>query len=236
MPSPHNNGVKAHQSHQNVSVPQLQLSYRKAELSTPDGSFRIAKWKVYLWPSFMSYTCTEKLESPNLPCDTAPSKSFCAAPTSTVIEPAAHVKRKWRQNKVTQSFERSISSQGSGCSWRKIKFLWCGWLLKQSSGILGQWQARWFELRQEPVSACGSRGNRAVLQYNGRGSDGVEKLKRLELIDVCRDCGHDGTGRTCLSVRAVGRSGRVLLGSGSDGEAASLLSCISLILRMSSIA
>ena len=115
-------------------------------------------------------------------------------------------------------------------SWRKVTFLWSGWLQKRGSGLVGLWQARWFELRQEPISEDGSRRHCAVLQYIGRGSSGGEETKRLELTDARRDCGHDGAGRTCLSLGVVGRRGRVLLGSASGHEAESLLSCIALIL------
>ena len=120
-------------------------------------------------------------------------------------------------------------------SWRKHKItvLWCGWLQKRSSGLVGRWQTRWFELRQEPISADGVSRSRAVLQSTWRGSrDRSEAVKRLEITDARRDCGHDGAGRACLSVGAAGRwGGRVLLGAVSDREAASLLSCIAFVMR-----
>ncbi len=116
--------------------------------------------------------------------------------------------------------------------------MWCGWLSKRVSGILGRWQPRWFELRQEPGSSSGTCApSRAVLQYTGRGSDGGDETKRLELIAAARRaCLRDGERRPCLSVEVAGRKGRVLLAAGTEREARDLLSCIVAILLSSGLA
>jgi hypothetical protein len=188
------------------------------------------KSKGKLWAGFIPYATLEKVRLDLF--SGFSSKSSCVPSKNANVrnETAAETKRKWRRDQISslRTLNCAVNS-----SWRnrQISFLWSGLLQKKSSCIVSRWQARWFELRQEPVSSCSASGNRAVLQYSGRGVDGGEELKRLEIIDVRRDCGHDGMGRACLSVKVVGRSGRVLLGSGSDGEAASLISCIKYILR-----
>ncbi len=187
------------------------------EGSKLDGSCKIIKSRSKPWPSFIPYASMESLGSPLL--DSSTNKS---CNDLTCLESTAEYRRK---NQIFQTNNSSFHS-----SWKKVTFLWRGWLQKRSSGIVGQWQSRWFELRQEPATVGGVSVNRVVLQYIGRGSHGGEEAKRLELIDARRDCGHDVEGRVCLSVGAVGRSGRVLLGSASGCEAESLLSCISLVL------
>ncbi len=194
------------------TIPLFEQLNLWKETSVQEESCKCIEPKSKQWPSFMPY-------------------ASCASPSLFSDESATDVKRKWRQSQISN--HRSLNCAGDYSSWRKgqITFLWCGWLKKQSSGIVSRWQARWFELRQEPVSAGGSKGFRAVLQYKGRGSDGGEEVKRLDIINVRRDRGHDGTGRACLSVKVAGRSGRVLLGAESDREAASLHSCIAFVLH-----
>jgi hypothetical protein len=188
------------------------------------------KSKSKPWPSFSLFTSVKQVRFDLL----SGSFSSCAASKTeqNSNESAAEVKRKWRHKQISllRTLNCSINS-----SWRKrqITALWSGWLEKRSSGIVRLWQARWFELRQEPISQGDGSGlgHHAVLQYTGRGIDGCEMVKRLEIIDARRDCQHDGAGRACLSVGVAGRGGRVLLRAGSDSEAASLLSCIAFIVR-----
>jgi hypothetical protein len=209
-----NNNVKSCDT--NSRIPQIDLSHVMMEDAVPDGSCIIKKLSARHWPSFIPYNSIRNKVS-NSSCNS----SFDPLSHESAVE----VKRKWRKDQIFQSGKSSINS-----SWRKVTILWSGWLEKRSSGIIGLWQARRFELRQEPISAGGASGHRVVLQYTGRGSNGCEETKRLELIDARRDSGHDVVGRACLSVGAVGRSGRVLLGSASAWETASLLSCMALLL------
>ena len=142
----------------------------------------------------------------------------------------AEVKRKWRQQQISAQSKLNASVNSS---WRKSQTscVWCGWLSKRSSGILERWQPRWFELRQEPGSQWTSRAAlRAVLQYTGRGRDGREETKRLELVAARRICEHDSDGRVCLSVRVAGRTGHRVLAAGTEREARDLLACVAAIL------
>ncbi len=92
---------------------------------------------------------------------------------------------------------------------------------------MGRWQPRWFELRQEPGSHDGRRApHRAVLQYAGRGRDGGEETKRLELLSARRSPAHDGAGRACVAVEVAGRSGRTLLAARTEREARDLAACV----------
>jgi hypothetical protein len=214
-----------HESNHGDLINPLALSSTR-----PNDGGQLNKSKVKPWTSFINFATLKQVRLDLL--SGSFSKPSCAESKSTQVstETAAEVKRKWRQEQISllRTINCSINS-----SWRKrqITVLWCGWLQKRSSGIVGRWQARWFELRQEPNPEDGAGANRAVLQYTGRGSSGSEEAKRLEITDARRDCGHDGAGRACLSVGAAGRGGRVLLGAVSDREAASLLSCIAFVMR-----
>ena len=140
---------------------------------------------------------------------------------------AVEIKCKWRQQQISiqSKFSKPIDS-----SWRtrQITCLWCGWLLKRASNIVGRWQDRWFELHRE-ATADRAPAHCAVLQYIGRGRDGGEVSKRLKLVDARRE--HDWEERACVSVAVVGRRGRVMLAAPSDLAAADLLSQIAAILR-----
>jgi hypothetical protein len=213
-----------------AAVLQSKQSTLGTETITKDPSNKITKSNDKLWACFLQFAVLGR-KDPLLTAGPSPKPS-CAHSTSSMSNGSAvEVKRKWRQVQISNI--RAINCVIDS-SWRKsqIPILWCGWLQKRSSGIAERWQARLFELRQEPNPTCGdANGNRAVLQYYGRGGNGGENAKRLELIDARRDKGHDGAGRACFSVVASGRSGRVLLGAASERETASLLSCIRFIMR-----
>ncbi len=141
---------------------------------------------------------------------------------------AAAVKKKWRYQQILiqKKFSLTINS-----TWRKVQItcLWCGVLRKRASHILGIWQARWFELRREPVSPDLSQKFRAVLQYESRGSSGSKATKKLVLLDARSDAYSED--RTCVSVAIAGRTGRMLLAAASERAAGELLSHIAAILR-----
>jgi hypothetical protein len=137
------------------------------------------------------------------------------------------IKCKWRQQQIsTQSkYSNPIDS-----SWRtrQITCLWCGWLLKRASNIVGRWQERWFELHREAAT------DRApalcpILRYISNSRDGGEVAKHLKLVNARRE--HDWEERACVSVAIAGRRGRVLLAAPSDLAAADLLAQIAAILR-----
>ena len=140
---------------------------------------------------------------------------------------AVEIKCKWRQQQISiqSKFSKPIDS-----SWRtrQIPCLWCGWLLKRASNIVGRWQERWFELHRE-AAADRPSAHYAVLQYIGRGRDGGEVAKRLKLVNARRE--HDWEERACVSVAVAGRRGRVLLAAPSDLAAADLLTQIAAIMR-----
>lgn len=212
-----------------AAVLQSKQSTLGTETITKDPSNKITKSNDKLWACFLQFAVLGR-KDPLLTAGPSPKPS-CAHSTSSMSNGSAvEVKRKWRQVQISNI--RAINCVIDS-SWRKsqIPILWCGWLQKRSSGILGRWQTRWFELRQEPVSDDGKGGFKAVLQYTTRGKDGREAEKRLELIDACRDCQRDVRGRACISVGAAGRRERVLLGLGSDPEACSLCSSVAVILR-----
>jgi hypothetical protein len=212
-------------------VDTVQQSDLTTETSATDGSFMITKSNAKPWLCLLPYAAMGKRNS-TLMTRSSSEPSSAASASNLSQEAAAEVKRRWRQGKI--SVIKAINCVVDS-SWRtrQTTVIWSGWLQKRSSGIVGRWQTRWFELRQEPITEYGLRGHRhrAVLQYTGRGSDGGDEVKRLELIDARRDCEHDLAGCACLSVEVAGRSGHVLLGAGSDREAASLLSCIALFMR-----
>ncbi len=137
------------------------------------------------------------------------------------------IKCKWRQRQISiqSKYSKPIDS-----SWRtrQITCLWCGWLLKRASNIVGRWQERWFELHRE-AAADRASAHSAVLHYISHGREGAEAVKRLKLVNARRE--HDWGERACVSVAIAGRRGRVLLAAPSDLAAADLLAQIAAILR-----
>ena len=213
--------------HEVSDIPLDTFNMLSLEYIAPSKSpHQTTKSKAHIWPNIMPYVSLNKIGRALF---TGSSSKLCKPASNTS---AAEVKRKWRQEQIVM--QRNLNSTINS-SWRKrqITSLWCGWLLKRSSGIVGRWQRRWFELRQEPGSPCGSCEPRAVLQYTGRGSDGGEAVKRLELVTARRICEHDHAGRAGVAVGIAGRSGRVLLAAETEWAAGELMSCIASILRQS---
>jgi hypothetical protein len=144
-----------------------------------------------------------------------------------LCEKAIDIKCKWRQQQISIQNKHSLPINSS---WRtcQITCLWCGWLLKRASNIVGRWQERWFELRRK-VASDRSSAHCAVLQYTRRDRNGRDSVKQLTLVDARRE--YDPDGRACVSVSTAERRGRVLLAADSDRAAEELLVQIAAILR-----